>query len=220
MEAHGALIWLKQPMREAQPETQPAATAEAEGQRETRMNSRQRRNAERLRVFQAMKRAEMEPTGDQLEPQGQQAAGRPDAGGAAAVVDEDANRVSEAASATEVARRPGSTALVAAPGVSCAMEAVEQMETCSSEPSENGEIPRAELTAEERQELKGKKRAREDSAREAELARTHVSLLKDELKAKGLSECGLKRDLVARLLMAERRGQGEEARPCMHVRER
>ena len=139
------------------------------------------------------------------------------------MVDEDANRVSEAASATEVARQSGSTALVAAPNVndtSSAMEAVEQMETCSSEPSENGEIPQAELTAEERQELKGKKRAREDSAREAELARTHVSLLKKELKAKGLSECGLKRDLVARLLMAERRGQGEEARPCMHVRER
>ena len=53
--------------------------------------------------------------------------------------------------------------MVAAPNVentSCAMEAVEQMEMCNSEPSESGEIPQAELTAEERKELKGKKRAR------------------------------------------------------------
>ena len=113
--------------------------------------------------------------------------------------------------------------MVAAPNVehaSCAMEAAEQMEMCNSEPSENGEIPQAELTAEERRELKGKKRAREDSAREAELARMHVAMLKDELKAKGLSEDGLKRALVARLMMAERCGEREEARPCMHVRER
>ena len=223
MEAHGALIWLKQPMREAQQETQPAATAEAEGQRETRMNSRQRRNAERLRVFQAMKRAEMEPTGDQMEPQGQQAAGRPDAGGAAAVVEEDANRALETASETEVTRS-GSTAMVAAPDVNnttgaMEAEAAERMDMCNSEPSESGEIPREELTAEERQELRGRKRAREDSAREAALAAMHVSLLIAELRAKGLSTDGKKRAMVARLMMAERGGDGEGARPCMYAQE-
>ena len=61
---------------------------------------------------------------------------------------------------------------------------------------------------------------REDGAREAELAGMHVTILKDELKAKGLSEDGLKRDLVARLTMAARCGEGEEARPCMYLRER
>ena len=92
--------------------------------------------------------------------------------------------------------------------------------SCSKHQATSSERSLFELTAEERQELKGKKRAREDSAREAELWRTHVALLKNELKAKGLPEDGLKRHLVARLMMAERCGQGEEARPCMHVQER
>ena len=54
--------------------------------------------------------------------------------------------------------------MVAAPGVdntTSAMEAeaVERTEMCNSELSESGEIPQEELTAEERGELKGKKRA-------------------------------------------------------------
>ena len=98
-----------------------------------------------------------------------------------------------------------------------AMEAVEPMERCSTEPSESGEIPRDQLTAEERKELRGKKRARGDSAREVTIARMSVPQIKAELMAKGLSTSGLKRELATRLMMGEECGEREEARLCIRA---
>ena len=48
-----------------------------------------------------------------------------------------------------------------------ALETMEQMELCSTEPSESGEIPQGELSAEERKELKGGKGERGSSTEEA-----------------------------------------------------
>ena len=93
----------------------------------------------------------------------------------------------------------------------------EPMERCSTEPSESGEIPQEELTAEERGELKGKKRARGDSAREVTIARMSVPQIKAELMAKGLSTSGLKRgasDTADDGRGVRRKGGG----PPLHVR--
>ena len=123
------MIWLKQPMRESQQATPPAATAGAEGQRETRMTSRQRRSAERLRAFQAKKRAALATAEAEL---GSQPPSQPETGGGEATdasMDAATRSRNDAIAVAGAAASDGSTAAVAAPhatvGTPYAMEAVE-----------------------------------------------------------------------------------------------
>ena len=213
MEALGAVIWLKQPVKQPQRAAQPAAAGEAEEQRDTRPTSRQRRSAERLRAFQAKKRAAVVPAGSQIEPQVSTIV--PEAGGAVAAAAEAATRASSTSSTTADVQRDGSTALVAAPQLTTAsavgvelMELSENgtvMEPSSSEPSESGEIPHEELSAEERMELKGGKEERGGSTRESHEAvqAWRVDRLKAELVRRGLSTNGRRHEMVARLIEAE-----------------
>ena len=66
VDTHGVRIWLNQPSPLSQRAKQPAKTVEVEGQREPRLNSRQRRSAARLRAYQERKRA-VEPAGTQRD---------------------------------------------------------------------------------------------------------------------------------------------------------
>ena len=95
----------------------------------------------------------------------------------------------------------------------------------TGEPSESGELPTAELSMEQRAEVRLGKRARESAATAALLLvpTWGVCKIKEELMARGLSQCGLKRALVERLAAAmvhEGAGEREEARPRIGMRER
>ena len=167
VDTHGARVWLNQPSPQLQRATQPAETADAEGQSETQLNARQRRSAARLRAYQERKRKES--AGPQLEPQ---PLSQPETGGEEATnasVDAARRGSNDAIAMAGAAASSGSTAMVAAPHQAaavheCAMETVARMEgveTSSGEPSESGELPLTELNMEQRAEVRQVKRARE-----------------------------------------------------------
>ena len=104
-------------------------------------------------------------------------------------------------------------------------EGAEGMAPSSGEPSESGELPTAELSMEQRAEVRLGKRAREPAATAAVLLDPTwgVCRLKEELITRGLCTSGLKRDLVVRLAAAmvdEGGGEREEARSRICMRER
>ena len=229
MATHGTLIWLKQPGKRPQPATQPATAAGAANQRDTRMNSRQRRSAERLRAFQQHKRAAVEPAGTQREPQ---PPSQPETGGGEATnASQNAatRSSSDAIAAAGAAANSGSTAAVAAPHPAAAAQDVEQhtnertgLEPSSGEPSESGEIPLMELTMVQRAEVRQGKRAREPAVVLLDPA-WGVCRIKEELMTRGLCTSGLKRDLVVRLaaaMVSEGAEEREEARPRIGMRGR
>ena len=161
---------------------------------------------------------------------------QPEAGGGEATnasLDAAKRSSNDAIAVAGAAASSGSTAAVAAPHPAAAAHDVEPqtkertgLEPSSGEPSESGEIPLMELTMVQRAEVRQGKRAREPAVVAGALDQVQtwsVPRIKDALDARGLSTCGLKRDLVLRLATAMAHGEGgerEEARPRICMRER